>query len=135
MDIIPEIYARPDKTGSEFFGTDFTAESYAGEEIDGKWVRCRVCNYKIALLSDKIVINKSDNHIFKNPSGIYYRLICFSAAPGSINISEYTSEYSWFSGYSWSISLCRSCNSHLGWHYDSGSAEFYGLIADRLTGI
>lgn len=135
MNIIQEIYTRPENTGSEFIDLEFADESESEENAGRKWVRCRVCNYKIARQSDKISINKADTHIFKNPSGIYYRLICFSDAPGSKNVTDHTSENTWFSGYSWSISLCRSCNNHLGWHYNSGSGEFYGLIADRLTGI
>lgn len=109
-------------------------ESGAKECKDGKWVRCRNCHYKIALFSDKLYINDVHTHLFKNPAGIFFRVICFSNAPGSFNISEYTEDNSWFSGYSWSITICRSCNNHLGWHY-SGPSEFYGLIADRLSGI
>ncbi len=135
MEIIQEIYNRPEKSGIEFIGTEFFDESDIVDDKERKWVRCRKCHYKIAHISDKISINKTDTHIFKNPFGIYYRVICFSDAPGSINVSRYTVENTWFSGYAWSIIMCRSCNDHIGWHYDSGMGEFYGLIADRLTGI
>jgi len=135
MEIIQEIYFRPSKIGFEFIESLPDEEQRTKEESDKKWVRCRNCNYKIALLSDKIIINNADTHIFENPGGIFFRVVCFSSAPGSINISDYTDEDTWFSGYLWSISLCRSCNNHIGWNYNSGSSEFYGLIADRLTGI
>lgn len=113
-----------------------TAEFTGQNEIyDQKWVRCRNCSLRIALQSDKVNINHADSHIFENPAGIFYRVICFTHAPGATNISEYTNDNTWFTGYSWSITICRSCNNHLGWHYISCSADFFGLIADRLIGI
>jgi hypothetical protein len=105
------------------------------ETQDQMWVHCRSCLHKIALQSDKINILNADNHIFENPAGIFYRLVCFSSAPGAVNITDYTDENTWFPGCLWSITLCRSCSNHLGWHYISESGDFFGLIADRLTGI
>lgn len=135
MEIIPDIYTESPESVPDFFNSAPDEELNLKEETDRKWVRCRNCHYKIALLSDKTYINNADIHIFENPAGIFYRVICFSAAPGSINISDYTEENTWFPGYFWSISLCRSCNNHIGWHYYSGEQKFFGLIADRLTGV
>ena len=135
MEITDYINTKSSENGSENILLTVDEKLSGEEETDRKWVRCSTCNYKITLLSDKIHINSADVHIFKNPAGIIYRVICFSQAPGSVNITEYTFENSWFSGYSWSISLCRLCNNHLGWHYSSGSEEFYGLIAERILGI
>lgn len=135
MEYAEVIYFKPSKTGYEFNESLQDGDIKAKEGSDKKWVRCRNCNYKIALLADKIKIDNADTHIFENPAGIFFRVVCFSEAPGSIIISDYVDENTWFSGYLWSITLCRSCNSHLGWNYSSGSSGFYGLIADRLTGI
>ncbi|HNX24637.1 MAG TPA: cereblon family protein [Spirochaetota bacterium] len=135
MDTVQEIYLKPSKAGCEIIDSLPDEEVDTKKESDKKWVRCRNCNYKIALYADKIKIDNTDTHIFENPAGIFFRVVCFSEAPGSINISDYTGDDTWFSGYLWSISFCRSCSNHLGWHYDSGSGQFYGLIADRLTGI
>jgi len=135
MEIIQDKYARSLKEESEFFECAPDEKSLIKEADDGKWARCRSCSSKIALLSDQININHTDNHIFKNPAGVFFRVICFSNAPGSMNITEYVLEDTWFEGYFWSISLCRACNTHLGWHYLSGWGNFFGLIADRLTGI
>jgi len=120
---------------SEFIESLNNEKFHLKEDCDKKWARCRNCHYKIALISDKTQINHVDNHIFKNPAGIFYRVVCFLNAPGTINITDYINENTWFEGYMWSITLCRSCNNHIGWHYSSGIDEFYGLIADRLTGI
>jgi len=135
MEIIRDIYAESAEEGIEFIESISYGDSKDKEDTERKWVRCRNCHYKIALLSDKININHTDTHIFENPAGIIYRVVCFSSATGSINISGYTKENTWFNGYLWCITVCRACNNHLGWHYFSGSGEFYGLIADRLTGI
>jgi len=135
MEIRHNIYFKSDINGYKFIEFKLYEEFYEEEENDSKWVKCRNCYSKIALISDKININNTNIHIFENPAGIFYRIICFSDAPGLFNITEYTDEDTWFPGCSWSVSLCRSCNNHIGWHYNSGSGNFYGLIADRLTGV
>lgn len=127
-------FKNPENSDSEAV---FAGESYAETEEahDKKWVRCRNCNNKIAKQNERIKIYNADTHIFENPAGIFFRVVCFIDAPGSTLITDHTMENTWFTGYLWSISLCRGCRSHLGWHYTSGSDEFYGLIADRLTGV
>jgi hypothetical protein len=135
MESIESIYFKPSKKGYVYNESLPDEDMRTKEDSDKKWIRCRNCNYKIALVSDKIKIDNTDTHIFENPAGIFFRVVCFSEAPGSINISDYTMDNTWFSGWLWSITLCRSCNNHIGWNYTSGSGEFYGLIADRLTGV
>jgi hypothetical protein len=126
------------QSGDEFQGyNDYAPEEITDDDIssDRKWVRCRNCGFKIALATDKIRINDADHHIFKNPAGIFFTVVCFASAPGAINITGYTEENTWFTGYSWSISICAGCGNHLGWHYNSGVSGFYGLITYRLTGV
>lgn len=135
MEPIEEIYfkqsAETDVTGSLLPEEEFKDR----EDTGGKWILCRNCYKKIASISDKININDTETHIFENPAGIFFRVICFSSAPGAVMITDYTEENTWFNGYLWSICLCRQCGKHLGWHYSSGAGEFYGLIADRLAGV
>lgn len=135
MEITVNIYARDSNAGHDFSGFLSDELLRADHDSDKKWIRCRSCFNKVALVSDKIEVDNTEIHIFENPSGIFFRIICYSDAPGSVNISEYTDEATWFPGYSWSITLCRSCKNHIGWHYDSGYGKFYGLIADRLAGL
>lgn len=111
-------------------GTSYEEEPGIEEKI-----LCRNCHAHITDKAEEVSINESDYHLFKNPAGIYFRIVCFRNAPGCTIISDYTEKYTWFEGYSWAISLCRICHSHLGWHYISLDRTFYGLIADRLTGI
>jgi hypothetical protein len=107
----------------------------AEEPAIEKKILCRNCHSHITDKNEEISINESDYHLFKNPAGIYFRVVCFQNAKGCIIISDYTEMYTWFEGYSWAIALCSTCHSHLGWHYISLERTFYGLIADRLTGV
>jgi len=100
-----------------------------------KQILCRNCSAHITLKSEEFSFNNSDFHLFKNPAGIYFRVVCFKNAPGCLIISDYTEKFTWFEGYSWAIALCRVCHAHLGWHYISLERTFFGLVADRLTGI
>ncbi|HOP29116.1 MAG TPA: cereblon family protein [Spirochaetota bacterium] len=100
-----------------------------------KRILCRTCHAHITDKNEEISINGSDYHLFKNPAGIYFRVVCFENAGGCKIISDYTEMHTWFEGYSWAIALCSICHSHLGWHYISLDRTFYGLIADRLTGV
>jgi hypothetical protein len=138
MEIISEYFDEPLQPDNEFPG--FT-ENMPDEDTrikpaaDKKWVRCVKCSNKIALVSDKININGADTHLFKNPAGIYFTVICFSSASGAVNITQHTEENTWFPGCPWSISICGFCGNHLGWHYLSETGDFYGLITYRLTGV
>ena len=110
-------------------------ESAEESPVTDKRVLCRNCHGYVAEINDRIRINDSDYHIFRNPMGLFFRVICFSRADGVLPVTEYTYENTWFSNYSWSIALCLGCHTHLGWHYRSENSVFYGLIADRLTGV
>jgi len=138
METLSEIFEKNPQSDIDYQEyTDYSPDESISDETaaDKKWVRCRNCYFKIALTSDKIRINDAESHLFKNPSGIFFTIICFSSAPGAINITEHTEENTWFRNFLWSISICASCGSHLGWHYLSGTEGFYGLITYRLTGV
>ena len=132
--IINNIYFKQSEMNDSLLIPVLEDESGTEEDSDKRWARCRNCHNKIALLSDKISIEGKNLHIFKNPAGIFFRVVCFTNAPGSVIASDFTDEHTWFAGYRWSVSLCSSCYIHIGWLY-SGQNEFYGLIADRLSGV
>ncbi len=73
--------------------------------------------------------------VFINPAGRVFRIRCFDNAPGGYDIGEPTLEHSWFAGYEWTVTLCRSCNTHIGWCFcgEEAPREFYGLIKSALT--
>jgi len=105
-------------------------EQFLKEESSG--IFCRLCSNQVTTLEDMIARLGSHTHVFTNPAGIVYKIRLFKKAPGCINISEPTFEYTWFKGYAWSISICSQCNNHLGWYWVGTDDSFFGLIADRI---
>ncbi len=121
----------------------FDSRSYASELLSktekqiveraapGK-IRCRLCGAVVTNVDQSINHNGDHIHEASNPEGYHFRFACFKKAPGCVSVGKAISEYSWFHGYSWQISMCRSCDEHLGWLF-SGENRFYGLITNKLT--
>ncbi len=99
---------------------------------DEKKICCALCMHPIAEPESQIAINGSFRHVFANPHGYVYEIGCFSNAAGCRRASTASSEFSWFSGFSWQIGICEQCASHLGWIFSSDSKVFYGLIIEKL---
>ena len=95
---------------------------------------CRVCLTRITAAEQGISINGRHLHAFFNPAGIAFEIRCFRSAAGTVGHGPMSAEFTWFSGYSWQIALCKVCQTHLGWRFVASSAshEFYGLIVSRL---
>ncbi|MCK4764169.1 MAG: hypothetical protein KAW12_18360 [Candidatus Aminicenantes bacterium] len=109
------------------------AEKEGEDDIDqGEFILCRNCKNVITSTSNKIEINGKFHHTFTNPQGFIYRIGCFGAAHAILNQGTSTSEFTWFSGFSWCYTLCLKCFAHLGWFYRSGEKNFYGLILDHI---
>lgn len=101
-------------------------------EEEGK-ILCKVCQHVITFPTHKIEVNGQHHHVFTNPSGLTFEIGCFSLTPGAVNTGTATLEYTWFQGYSWQITLCKHCLTHLGWFYQAASHDsFYGLILGNL---
>ena len=105
-------------------------DSISGED---RQLLCRTCRSPITSESELISIEGSRLHHRTNPNGIKFEFGCFREAPGAVARGQPTSEFSWFSGYVWSYSMCRGCDSHLGWHFEGKEPSFHGLILDQLT--
>ena len=101
-------------------------------------VICRICSSTITRPFHRIMVNKSFSHAFANPQGDVFEIGCFTKAEGCIPVSDSSSEFTWFPGYSWKIGACTGCAAHLGWVFsldNPGSKSlnhFYGLILDKL---
>ena len=102
---------------------------------EDKKVFCIKCGNVIADSSDIIRKNGEDSGLFENPAGIFFRIICFVNAYGCGISGEYSGYNTWFPGYEWTIAFCNRCHTHLGWYYLSEENSFWGLIADRISGI
>ncbi|MDM8558358.1 cereblon family protein [Candidatus Parabeggiatoa sp. HSG14] len=95
-------------------------------------ILCKVCQHPITSHQKKIEINGLNQHVFRNPAGFFYEIVCFSSANGCINKGSSTLENTWFQGYSWRYALCSNCFAHLGWFFQSENDSFYGLILENL---
>jgi len=110
-----------------------TSEQVKEEEKEELVILCKNCKNRITSMKYSIEIRGQHQHIFANPAGIVYQIRCFSSAEGCVNRGFPTTDFTWFEGFSWRLSLCSECHSHLGWFYQSkGDESFYGLVADNL---
>ncbi len=96
-------------------------------------ILCKFCSNNITSPKESIEINGKYNHTFSNPAGNIFQIGCFLSAKGCINFGEPTSEFTWFSGFTWCYAICSTCFSHLGWFYESSNKYFYGLILKNLV--
>ncbi|SDL10713.1 hypothetical protein SAMN05660337_2105 [Maridesulfovibrio ferrireducens] len=97
-----------------------------------QFIICKECEHKLTKPTFAIQVNDSHEHSFFNPHGYVFQLRCFSNASGCLTEGPPSSEFTWFSGYSWQITFCGKCFSHLGWKFTSDSNSFFGLIKDKI---
>ena len=93
---------------------------------------CKNCRNEITTVEYSFAVNGQHAHIFKNPQGITFHIGCFSRAWGCFSYGIPTYEATWFAGFTWRVAVCANCFTHLGWHYQSGTENFYGLIMANL---
>jgi hypothetical protein len=94
--------------------TDPRALERTGEE---GWIVCRACSTRIARKEDILENASHAPLIFSNPHGHTFHLLLVTKTEAMIHDPVFTSEHTWFAGYAWSIGVCRSCRSHLGWQF------------------
>ena len=102
-------------------------------EKEKESILCKNCKNEITTAEFTTVVNGQHAHIFKNPAGLTFHIGCFSRAWGCIVYGIPTHEFTWFAGFSWCVALCSHCFTHLGWHYQSNGASFFGLILTNLV--
>lgn len=96
---------------------------------------CARCGALVTHGRWEMSLNGGHEHVFFNPAGLVFRVLCFRDAPGAGAQGIASGAFSWFRGYLWRLAMCRACDAHLGWRYE-GSAEprvFFGLIKQALT--
>jgi len=124
-------------------------------------VLCRSCGREIAdpfylksnLLSPEYLERHNLTSLFgrnyqvpveklRNPSGAEFRVVIFAKA-GCRGVGQWTSEATWYPGYSWKVCLCPQCHEQKGWMFEpqDGAEEslekpstqgFYALILDKI---
>jgi hypothetical protein len=99
---------------------------------------CRACSNMITKPFYRIMINNAFSLTFANPHGQVFEIGNFSKAQGCVSVSDLSSEFTWFPGYSWEIGACTGCAAHLGWIFSKANydldhpVQFHGLILDKL---
>lgn len=132
----PPLFRLPAEKGGDGFGTsieDEVKEKVSSDDED--FILCRQCLQVITHPSERTEVQGSHEHTFANPAGILFQIGCFRSAVGCTQVSPPTDEFSWFRGFSWRITVCSTCLTHLGWLFVSpGGRSFHGLILNRLVG-
>ena len=109
---------------------DETEEQESDKE---EYILCRQCHNIITSPIERIEVQGSHQHNFANPHGIVFEIGCFRNVKGCGHAGSFSTEFSWFKGFSWRIAVCIMCLTHLGWLFASQySDSFHGLILDRL---
>jgi hypothetical protein len=99
----------------------------------GRKLVCAACRQYVTTTSARIEVSGQHRHVFFNPYGMVFDLGCFSQAPGAIPRGQPSTEFAWFPGHVWQITVCAHCRLHLGWRFTSGDSGFYGLIVSNLV--
>lgn len=102
------------------------------KEEEKRIYTCIRCGSMITPASSKTNIDGAFKHSFTNPHGYMFTIGCFTEAPGCASAGTITSDFTWFPGFAWRISLCAVCGLHMGWEFSKGTAAFYGLILMNL---
>ncbi len=105
----------------------------SSEEKEEEGLFCRKCGHYITSPDQLIEVNDRHHHTFFNPAGVIYEIGCFSSAAGCVQYGPPSSEFTWFAGFTWRLSLCAICSAQLGWFFRSGDMAFYGLIVKNLS--
>ncbi len=118
-------FSRPTTTTTSSEETSTTTE-------EERWLRCYRCESRVTRADNCLEVSGAHEHEFMNPSGVRFRVGCFSAAVGCRPEGERSTVWTWFPGFAWQIELCRSCGAHLGWSFHAATS-FYGLVLAHLV--
>jgi hypothetical protein len=111
------------------------------ETRDADEIYCAACGHVITNTKWKTArgndhgdgVDGGHEHVFFNPAGVVFRVICFAEAPGVGGHGTPSDEFTWFKGYRWQVAHCLGCNEHLGWRFGNAGDVFFGLIKPKLT--
>ncbi|KAJ8322245.1 hypothetical protein KUTeg_000716 [Tegillarca granosa] len=117
---------------------------------------CRKCGHEVARASNVIRVPSKLAHrqrndtvsgvekvliqLFKNPDGLFFEVITVKNAEVYTDSNKFM-DMTWFPGYSWAVSVCPKCGSHIGWQYEVENPtqtetefpkQFIGLIYEKL---
>jgi hypothetical protein len=94
---------------------------------------CATCRRRITHDDHRIEVNGGHEHTFVNPGGFVHRLGCFAVASHLSEVGEPETAFAWFPGFSWQITRCQTCRTHLGWVFRCAGDRFTGLLLAELV--
>ena len=100
------------------------------------FVCCKLCRTKISATSNLFTVGGADGTTgaYVNEYGVIHQTVTVREVEEQKLVCTGSAETkdSWFPGYSWTITYCRHCFSHLGWKFQSVSqSRFNNTDADR----
>lgn len=97
-------------------------------------IYCSACGFMVTRARWRLSVDGHE-HVFFNPAGRVFRILCFREATGIVDRGVPTDEFTWFKGYLWNFGLCRGCGAHMGWRFTGGDDPglFFGLIKEKLS--
>lgn len=96
-------------------------------------LHCAECGHQITHTKHARKKGGQFQHTCVNPAGVLYQIGCFAEADGCREIGPESDDFSWFDGYTWQVTACADCQTHLGWRFWSPDDSFYGLILKKLA--
>ncbi|GAB0100490.1 Protein cereblon [Sergentomyia squamirostris] len=108
---------------------------------DPYYYHCAECNHKVAKFSDVFAMSKDGVQAsYCNPGGyIHDTVTLYHVEEDALAVERRKStEFSWFPGYAWKISICSQCRWHLGWQFVAEKKNlmpqsFYGLSQRNIV--
>ncbi|MGH0132605.1 UNVERIFIED_CONTAM: hypothetical protein FKN15_040756 [Acipenser sinensis] len=128
---------------------------------EGDILLCRSCGFEIAssldlkFVASKLALAQRNDtvigdqkvtlQLFENPHGRRFQVITLKKAALRKHWPA-DGHFSWFPGFSWTMSTCPRCHAHLGWsfqpsnwpgqvtekHFEESEETFVALIIDKL---
>nr|XP_034836640.1 protein cereblon homolog [Maniola hyperantus] len=99
---------------------------------------CASCAIEIARREHIFAMSTEGVHSnYTNLGGFVHDIITFSRVTNTVPSGAPSAEYSWFPGYTWTITLCAACMAHVGWRFDAQRRnlrpqQFYGLCRNYV---
>jgi hypothetical protein len=126
----------------------FILQRVVEQEENETYVCCKSCSARLSSASEMFTVGGAEGTTgnYVNEYGVVHQTITVREAdePKLSYSGGPETRDSWFPGYSWTITYCQRCHSHLGWKFDlvqkSTATEdrpevFFGWSASSVTSL
>uniref|UniRef100_A0A1B0D3S5 Uncharacterized protein n=1 Tax=Phlebotomus papatasi TaxID=29031 RepID=A0A1B0D3S5_PHLPP len=114
---------------------------FATNFVEPYYYHCGECQQKVAKFSEVFAMSKDGVLAsYCNPGGyIHDTVTLFGVEEDSVTVERSKStQFSWFPGYAWKITVCARCQRHLGWQFVAEKKNlrprsFFGLTQRSIV--